>query len=458
MVTSTMFGEEPEQVCGRTNPGYKILWGLGSDCASTTKAYWGRISSQDHFKEFVYAGTFALVLFSTILVYAIRRPSVGKNTMRPLTPTTPGLEKATSKINNTPGSRGREWGKWIPSDFRMPKPDPYPDWSVEHTKPLPYRPFRYGPKYNVTMGLRSVKHVDWIELDNHFPRYHADKARRIQERGDKCCRTAPEAYPAAVELLEELVDYLPARYPSLYKRTNIGIDNLWSGESFDIVTRPLAEDPMQISARLVQDDLAIMIEKADGQYYLLAGAILLPGFWRLEDKYGMALPEIHTSGDVPQFREKLEKGMLNFFRRLRPDEMVARNNYFFQVDSDLGWSWSIGSEDAPEASWNTAEKNRAVEHHYFRSERQTLRRLPRTGGVVFTIRTYFHPITEVAEEDYVPGRLASAIRSWGDDVSRYKGKERYGDVLLEYLDKKHEEQIARGLDLSREDEVRAYPY
>ncbi|OTB15881.1 hypothetical protein K445DRAFT_317510 [Daldinia sp. EC12] len=448
-------GQVCAQVCGQTNQGYKNLWGLSSDCASPTKAYWSRLSSQDHFKETIYAGTLALVLLSTIFVYIIRRKRLLKRTTRPSTPTTPGLEKATSKRSN---AQSREWGKWIPSDFRMPKPEPYPDWSVEHTKPLPYRPFRYGPKYNVTMGLRSVKHVDWIELDNHFPRYHADKARRIQERGHKCCRTAPEAYPAAIELLEDLVDYLPARYPSLYKRTDVGIDNLWSGESFDITTRPLAEDPMQTSARLVQDDLAIMTERPDGQYYLLAGAILLPGFWRLEDKYGMALPEIHTSGDVPQFKEKLEKGMLNFFRRLRPEEMVARNNYFLQVDDDLAWSWSIGSEDSSEVSWNTAEKNRAVKHHYFRSERQTLRRLPRSGGVVFTIRTYFHPITEIAEEDYVPGRLASAIRSWGDDVSRYKGKERYGEVLLEYLDKKYEEQVARGLDLSREDEVRAYPY
>ncbi|KAI1480160.1 hypothetical protein F4774DRAFT_379879 [Daldinia eschscholtzii] len=454
MAFPSLVDEEGGQVCGQTNQGYN-LWGLSSGCTSATKAYWSRLSSQDHFKETIYAGTLALVLLSTIFVYIIRRKRLIKHTSRPSTPTTPGLEKVTSKRSN---AQSREWGKWIPSDFRMPKPEPYPDWSVEHTKPLPYRPFRYGPKYNVTMGLRSVKHVDWIELDNHFPRYHADKARRIQERGHKCCRTAPEAYPAAVELLEDLVDYLPARYPSLYKRTDVGIDNLWSGESFDITTRPLAEDPMQTSARLVQDDLAIMIERPDGQYYLLAGAILLPGFWRLEDKYGMALPEIHTSGDVPQFKEKLEKGMLNFFRRLRPEEMVARNNYFLQVDDDLAWSWSIGSEDSPEVSWNTAEKNRAIKHHYFRSERQTLRRLPRSGGVVFTIRTYFHPITEIAEEDYVPGRLASAIRSWGDDVSRYKGKERYGEVLLEYLDKKHEEQVARGLDLSREDEVRAYPY
>ena len=74
--------------------------------------------------------------------------------------------------------------------------------------------------------------------------------------------------------------------------------------------------------------LPIMFEKPDGQYYLLAGSILLPGFWRLSDKFGMPLSEIHTSGDVPQFREKLEKGMMNFFRRLKPEEIVARNNYF----------------------------------------------------------------------------------------------------------------------------------
>ena len=108
--------------------------------------------------------------------------------------------------------------------------------------------------------------------------------------------------------------------------------------------------------------------------------------------------------------------------------------------------------------WFTAEKNKTISHHYFRSERQTLRRLPRSGGVVFTIRTYFHPITEICEEPYVPGRLASAVRSWGDDVSKYKGKERYQDVLLEYLDRKHKEQVEAGLEVEKEDEVRSYPF
>jgi hypothetical protein len=244
----------------------------------------------------------------------------------------------------------------------------------------------------------------------------------------------------------------------MFRKTAVGIDNLFTGESFNIAQRPLAEDPMIISSRLIQDDLALMFEKPDGQYYLLAGAILLAGFWRLQDKFGMPLSEIHSSGDVPQFREKLERGMMNFFRRVKPEDPVLRNNYFLQVDDDLAWSYSIGPEDSDGISWNTAEKNRAIEHHYFRSERQSLRRLPRSGAVVFTIRTYFEPVTEIAKEPYVPGRLASAIRSWGDDVSRYKGKEKYEEVLLEYLDKKHEEQVANGLELEKEDEVCAYPY
>ncbi|MCJ1479760.1 hypothetical protein MMC13_008446 [Lambiella insularis] len=172
----------------------------------------------------------------------------------------------------------------------------------------------------------------------------------------------------------------------------------------------------------------------------------------------MPLSEIHTSGDVPGFKNKLERGMMDFFRRIQPNRPVLRNNYFIQVDDKLAWSDSIGPEDEDGIGWNTADKNKAIENHWFRSERQSLRRLPRSGGVVFTIRTYFHPITEISLQSYVPGRLASAIRSWGDDVARYKGRDKYQDILLEYLDARHQEQLDAGLDLSKEDDIRAYPY
>jgi hypothetical protein len=308
------------------------------------------------------------------------------------------------------------------------------------------------------MGLRTINPDEWIELDNQFPKFHANKVARIAEREDKCVATHPDAYEGALELLDELAKYLPARYPSLFRRTAVGIDNIFTGESFNIVERPLREDPMTICGRLVQDDLAIMLEQPDGQYRLMAGSILLPGFWRLSDKFGMTLSDIHTSGHVPHFKEKLETGMLKFFQRLRCDTIYSRNNYFLQVDDCLAWSHSIGKEDDAVVSWSTAEKNKAIEHHWFRSERQTLRRLPKSGAVVFTIRTYFMPVTKIAEEDYVPGRLASAVRSWDDKVCAYKGREMYGDVLLAYLDEKHEQQVQSGLDFEKEDEVRKYPW
>lgn len=161
-------------------------------------------------------------------------------------------------------------------------------------------------------------------MDNHYLKFHTDKAKRITERGSKCSYTDPVAFDGAIELLEEFCSYLPERYPSLYKKTPVGMDNLLTGESFNIVERPLIEDPMQMAARMTQDDLAIMFEKEDGQYYLLAGSILLAGFWKLEDKLGMPLSEIHTSGNVPGYKTKLEKGMMNFFRRVQPNGPVQR--------------------------------------------------------------------------------------------------------------------------------------
>ena len=182
------------------------------------------------------------------------------------------------------------------------------------------------------------------------------------------------------------------------------------------------------------------MEGDDGQYYLKGGIILIPGFWRIEDKFNMPLAQIHLSGDVPKFKEKLQHSMERFFQKMTPQHPVLRYNYFIQTDGELAWSPSIGPEDKFGIGWENARPNPPIEQIHFRSERQTLRRLPRTGAILFTIRPYFIPVIEIAKEPGVPGRLASAIRSWPDDVAQYKGKKAYEDVLLKYLDEKHKEQ------------------
>jgi hypothetical protein len=37
------------------------------------------------------------------------------------------------------------------------------------------------------------------------------------------------------------------------------------------------------------------------------------------------------------------------------------------------------------------------------------------------------------------------VRSWTGDVAKYRGRANYGEVLLEYLDAKHAEQLEAGV-------------
>ncbi|KAL8711224.1 MAG: hypothetical protein Q9220_004369 [cf. Caloplaca sp. 1 TL-2023] len=300
------------------------------------------------------------------------------------------------------------------------------------------------------MGLRRMPWDDWIELDNQFPCFHEEKTRRLADLGPKIARTEPQALDAAYELLEEFSDYLSQRYPSLFQRTTEGVNNLYTGEKFNIVERPLKEDPMQMAARLVQDDFALLFEQPDGQYYLYAGAIVKTGVWNLDERMGMTLSHIHVDhGKVPGFKDKLERGVMSLFRRIQPDSPVQRNTWYIQ---------GLDSMDEEGFSKGAGEMHMPVENFHYRTERQSMRRLPRSGAVAFLFRTYDLPITDMVEEPYVPGRLASAIRSWDDDMASYKGRHTFDKVLLDYLDSKHDAQVANGLDLDKEDEVRVYPY
>ena len=137
----------------------------------------------------------------------------------------------------------------------------------------------------------------WIELDNEWQSFHQQKLNRIAERGSRLIMVDELANDAAQETLELLSKYLTKRYPSLFRYTGEkeeAIEVLATGEVYPILN---SDDPLKYASLLIQDDLAIMMEGPDGLYYLRAGAILLAGFWRLEDKFGMPLERIHTSGD-----------------------------------------------------------------------------------------------------------------------------------------------------------------
>lgn len=171
----------------------------------------------------------------------------------------------------------------------------------------------------------------------------------------------------------------------------------------------------------------------------------------------MPLDEIHESGHVPLCksvtihsfspvtmmatdREKLHLSLGRFMKRLPVEKPVVRNNYTFQVldpttkrpddeklvDRDeLGWSSTMMGEEFPDDQvTGQAEGRKKLENAVtpemiaLRTERQTLRRLPKTGAILFTIRTYTTPVIKLVEEPGVPSRLASAVRSWPNVVAK----------------------------------------
>ncbi|EGV63958.1 hypothetical protein CANTEDRAFT_113990 [Yamadazyma tenuis ATCC 10573] len=359
-------------------------------------------------------------------------------------------------------NKDRKFGTWTPESFQLPVPEPFPNWDIKSTSPLPYRAFKH--KYNITMGIRNMDWNSWFELDNEWTKFHEEKLKRVKQYDKKLHETGVEAVDAAYELLDEMRNYLPARYPTLFQKTNLGVKNLETGEdhkfrgSYRVYKGPGSEgeDPMLIAAKMVQDDLAVMMESDNGEYILKAGAVILPGFWKLEDKYNQTLENIHTHGDVPKFKEKLQSPMEKFFIRLTCDKAVVRNNYFLQTDEELGWSSSIGDEFGEKVGWYTADEANDISKIHLRSERQSLRRLPKSGAIVFTVRTYFIPISKLVEEPYIPRRLLNGIQSWEEDVQEYRGYTKFKDILLPYLEQKAEAQEKLGY--LPEKETNAFPF
>ncbi|KAK4936117.1 hypothetical protein LTR10_022961 [Elasticomyces elasticus] len=298
------------------------------------------------------------------------------------------------------------------------------------------------------MGIRKVDWDHLIEMDANFMRYHDLKAQELQKdfNGHVQYLDNPTVRDACIETYEEITMYLTRRYPKVFQLKGGFVHNVATGEQFAF---PEA-DPAQAlahAALMVQDDLVLMVEEEDGQYHLDAGAVCLPGFWRLREKYRMSLDTLHIEAGVPHYQEKLMKSMNRFFKTMTPDKPVVRNNFFIQLDDGLHWSHRMGAQDGTDvASWAKSDSsNLGVEEIHFRSERQTLRRLPRSKALLFTIRTYFEPVSVVAQEPHIPGRLAEAIRQWDDTVSTYKGKKHWEHILLPYLDEQHRLQVENGL-------------
>lgn len=246
------------------------------------------------------------------------------------------------------------------------------------------------------MGTRALDESRWLCLDADWRAQREESRRLLRERrGEVLAGTAADA---AIELGARIDGWLARHHPEVLDAAH------------------LAEpDPMAAAAMRVAEDLCILTPGADG-WVLAAGAVCFPSYWRLHDKIGRPLSDVH--GPVPGYAGALARRVDAFLGRLRPGQGVWRRNWSIHDDPAL----FLPEHGSPRGAGR-----------WLRSEYQTLLRLEASEAVVFTIRTQQVPVEHLAARPDRCTALAAALRAWTPAQRRYKGGA-VDESLLRWLD------------------------
>jgi len=296
------------------------------------------------------------------------------------------------------------------------------------------------------MGVKALEHDRWIEVDRSYRDQLSLKKELVVTRWDEVfvSRTHPSTHLAKREVLDMLVEFLPKRFPSLYKvdqRETTIIRNLITNDEWTVPydrIDPELPDPLLIASLLVQEDLCILEEEQQegvsgtGNYVLTAGCVCFPMRWTLKEKFLRSLSDIHSP--VPAFERDLRMPVESLFRSLSAPVWRANWSIFDDLQNSLDLYSPASTLDK---SWDRESKvkdfTEAGEKLFLRVERQTLRRLPKSNAILFTIRTYQRPLKALAGHPHVIPKLLEAIQSMNPECADYKNRHLWGDVAVKYL-------------------------
>ncbi|MCU0549279.1 MAG: DUF3445 domain-containing protein [Leptolyngbya sp. Prado105] len=265
------------------------------------------------------------------------------------------------------------------------------------------------------LGLKPLKLEEWIEIDDQFVPYLQRKMELLETNYSEVFAGLAGSEVAQREVCDRLVSHLLQQFPNEYERSGNQITVRITGQSWRISE---FEHPLDLAGRLVQEDLCVM-QKHGEQYLLTAASLCFPLRWRLREKLGRPLIEIHRP--VPDYPERLASPVDQFFDRLKPEYPVFRLN------------WSI--VDTPELFLGyQSESHNTQEDLWIRVERQTVRRFEHS--ILFGIRTYRYPIDLIKQHpDWAKG-LAASLAALSPEMQLYKNIQPIRARLLEWLEVK----------------------
>lgn len=294
--------------------------------------------------------------------------------------------------------------------------------------PVPAHTPYDGSAQPFTIGLHQLDLKDWIEIDGNLVPYLAEKRRLFGLHGDKIFVEEPGTAQAQKEVLDLLSNHLVEHYPAHYVRNgeNIGIMG-WD----EMIPLGKADAPfLHRAAKLVQEDLVLMRKDDARGWHLAAASLSFPSSWTLLEKFGRPMEEIHAP--VPDFGTGTRNAGLisRMFDNLRPDRSVYRMNWSLQPDGNLYHPLSSHQKGARYTDEDI------VAQSFVRVERQTLRKLPASGDILFTIRIHLDPVATLKKHPEcraVAEAFAAQLLSLNEAQAQYKGIIAIRDRLIDAL-------------------------
>lgn len=189
------------------------------------------------------------------------------------------------------------------------------------------------------------------------------------------------------------------------------------------------------AAQSVWEDLCILTRDAAGEpYRLTGGAVAFPTDWDLPAKIGQPLAGVHAP--IHGYAEQLSAGVDRFVDGLLPGEIWGRTNWFVVASDVLRYL----PQDDPQARFAHVTPDNAGETLFVRSERQTLRKLPETGAVLFTIGVYRKPLAALSSD--AARRVAAAFGRLMDGEGDRRAAPHYAVALSTYAEARSRKRAA----------------
>ncbi|NVE94297.1 heme-dependent oxidative N-demethylase family protein [Altererythrobacter lutimaris] len=185
------------------------------------------------------------------------------------------------------------------------------------------------------------------------------------------------------------------------------------------------EGGLMEAAKAHHEDMCLLTQTpGDDQYRLVGAAVAWPTDWHPKDKIGLPLRALHAP--IAGYEEQLATGVDRFMATLKAGAIYGRCNWFIAPTGERKWI----ADKPPEQAFAHVTSDNAGESLFVRSERQTLRRLPEAGAILFGIGVYVTPYGELSQANQA--MLASAIENLLAGEGDRRGAPHYAVALLRY--------------------------